>query len=264
MGKKEDSMLEAVNISYHAGKKRLLHPVSLSFKPGLFHVIMGPNGAGKSTLLKLLAGSQPPATGKVLLDGRELDRYSQKELATKRAVLSQHYHISFPITVRDIVLMGRYPYYGQQPRPEDISVCKEAMTRMEVADMADRDYATLSGGEAQKVQMSRVLAQIGNETTAKLLFLDEPVSNLDIRYQYELMRVAKELCGRNHTVIAILHDINLALSFADRIYFMKEGKMMHESSEPLKVTKEIIDDVFGVSSSIFYTDDKPVVVVRGN
>jgi iron complex transport system ATP-binding protein len=259
-------MLEAVDISYKAGKKELLHPVSLSFGPGLFHVIMGPNGAGKSTLLKLLAGSQQPAAGKIILDGRELGHYSQKELAIKRAVLSQHYHISFPITVRDIVLMGRYPYYGQQPRPADLAACREAMQRMEVAEMADRDYATLSGGEAQKVQMSRVLAQIGGkEKDAKLLFLDEPVSNLDIRYQYELMRAAKELCGRKHTVIAILHDINLALSFADRILFMKEGKVVHESSEPLKLEKEVIDSVFGVSSSILYLEEgRPVVVVRGN
>lgn len=256
-------MLEALNISYKAGKKQLLVPVSLSFEPGLFHVIMGPNGAGKSTLLKLLAGSGQPATGKVLLSGKDLKQYTQKELATKRAVLSQHYHISFPITVQDVVLMGRYPYYNQQPRPEDLAICREAMTRMEVADMADRDYATLSGGEAQKVQMSRVLAQIeGNKSSPKILFLDEPVSNLDMRYQYELMRVAKDLCSRHHTIIAILHDINLALSFADRIYFMKEGKLVYESKEPLRLKKEIIDDVFGVSSSIIYSEEKPVVVVR--
>lgn len=263
MVKKEDSMLEAADISYKAGKKDLLFPTSLSFAPGLFHVIMGPNGAGKSTLLKLLAGSQQAASGKIVLDGRELNTYAQKELATKRAVLSQHYHISFPITVRDIVLMGRYPYYSQQPRPEDLDICKEAMQRMEVTAMADRDYGTLSGGEAQKVQMSRVLAQIGgNETVGKLLFLDEPVSNLDIRYQYELMRVAKELCSQKHTVIAILHDINLALSFADHIYFMKEGKLIYQSNEPLNITKEIIDEVFDVSCSIVYPEGKPVVVVR--
>src|SRR3954470_7288406 len=110
MGKKEVSMLRAEGILFRVGDKTLLEETTLSFEPGKFHVIMGANGAGKSTLLKLLAGDQKPSGGRILLEEKELSAYTKKELALKRAVLSQHYHINFPISVEDIVMMGRYPY----------------------------------------------------------------------------------------------------------------------------------------------------------
>ena len=114
--------------------------------------------------------------------------------------------------------MGRYPYFDTKPSAEDISICKKAMEKMQVSHLVDRDYTTLSGGEAQKVQMCRVLAQIDSPPTAgkKLLFLDEPVSHLDVKFQYQLLQAAKDLCQQGTTVIAILHDINLAISFAAR------------------------------------------------
>ena len=186
-------MLSASGISFKVGSKYLLADTTVSFEKGKFHVIMGANGAGKSTLLKILAGSQKPSSGYVFMDGKDLSFYSKKILAQKRAVLSQQYHITFPIEVKDVVQMGRYPYYLQNPAKEDISICHEAMRTMQVEEMQDRDYNSLSGGEAQKVQMSRVLAQIGkaDDENKKILFLDEPVSHLDLRYQHQLLQVAK-------------------------------------------------------------------------
>ncbi|MDB5197963.1 MAG: heme transporter ATP-binding protein [Flaviaesturariibacter sp.] len=255
-------MLSGENISFVIDKKPLLSNTTVQFAPGLFHVIMGANGAGKSTLLKILAGDVKPSSGRVLIGGTPLAQLSKKVLATQRAVLSQHYHISFPIAVSDIVMMGRYPYYSNQPTAIDREICERALERLDVAKFRDRDYGTLSGGEAQKVQMSRVLAQIGREAiSGKTLFLDEPVSHLDIKYQYQLLEAAKELCKEGVTVIAVLHDINLAISFADRILFMKSSNMAYEVHSASALTPAMLQDIFDVQATILQPGaHKPVVI----
>ena len=259
-------MLKAENILFRIGEKILVDKTSLSFEQHRFHVIMGANGAGKSTLLKLLAGSQHPSGGKIFLDEKELKHFTKKELATHRAVLSQHYNITFPITTSDIVLMGRYPHYYTTPSHHDLDICRQVMLLMKIEDLADRDYNTLSGGEAQKAQMSRVLAQIweANKGEEKILFLDEPVSHLDLKYQNQLLQVAKNLCKQNVTVIAILHDINLALGFADRILFMKQGAIRFETGNANAVTPLIIREIFDVEANIFYpeNDQLPIVSIK--
>jgi len=256
-------MLRTKTVAFKVGDNYLLHDTSLQFEPGKFHVIMGANGAGKSTLLKLLAGEQKPSSGSIFLKEKELGLYNKKELATKRAVLSQHYHVTFPITVNEIVMMGRYPYFSSNPAAKDRTICRQAMETMNVADLAERDYTTLSGGEAQKVQMSRVLAQIweAREGEEKLLFLDEPVSHLDVKYQHQLLKAAKELCHHHTTVIAVLHDINLAIAFADRFLFMKQGKILYDTTLLNEVSTAMIKEVFDVSSTILYPEEhKPVVI----
>ena len=182
-------------------------------------------------------------------------------LATKRAVLSQHYHISFPISAAEIVMMGRYPYFSNHPTAVDRSICTEAMELLQVDEMKERDYNTLSGGEAQKVQMSRVLAQIWEKKSEPFLFLDEPVSHLDIKFQHQLLLAAKDWCRTNTTVIAILHDINLAIAFADRILFMKQGAVTHDIATVNDITPSVIREVFDVEASIIYPQQhKPVVI----
>ena len=257
-------MLVAENIEYKVGHKYILNDCSVSFEAGRFHVIMGANGAGKSTLLKLLAGSIHSTAGAVYLDQKKINHYKSRELAKLRAVLSQHYSISFPVTTHEIVLMGRYPYFNTSPSSNDLDICEKAMELMQVLELKERDYATLSGGEAQKVQMSRVLSQIWrtNEEDKKILFLDEPVSHLDIKYQHQLLNVAKELCKKHVTVIAILHDINLALTYADRILFMKQGKIFYETHSSKEVTTTIIKDIFDIEARIIEqgSGHRPVVV----
>jgi iron complex transport system ATP-binding protein len=256
-------MLNAENISFKIGHTYLLQPSTIYFEANKFHVIMGANGAGKTTLLKLLAGDQKPSAGKIILSERQLNEYSKKELARKRAVLSQHYHVGFPLSVNDIVLMGRYPYFVNNPAINDLAICQLAMQLMDVNHLSERDYISLSGGEAQKVQMSRVLSQIWNteQPEEKLLLLDEPVSHLDIKYQHQLLTAAKNLCNQKTTVIAILHDINLAIAYADRILFMKQGRMVHDTTELSEISTEVIRDVFDVPSSIIHPPGhRPVVL----
>ncbi len=255
-------MIKAENLSFKIGTATLLKETTVDFEAGKFHVIMGANGAGKSTLLKLLAGDLKPSSGTIFLDGDNLAAFSKKTLATKRAVLSQHYHLAFPISVEELVLMGRYPYFVTQPSAKDRRICAEAMRLMDVTAFSERNYSTLSGGEAQKVQMSRVLSQIANEEGKKqLLFLDEPVSHLDVKYQHQLLRVAKETCGWNTTVIAILHDVNLAIAFADRLLLMKQGAIAYQLNDAFELNAEILHDIFDIRPTLIQTPQmqKPFV-----
>jgi iron complex transport system ATP-binding protein len=255
-------LLKTENISYKAGNKEILHDTSLLFQQGKFHVIMGANGAGKSTLLKILSGNLPPSTGMVYLSGKKLKEYSNSQLAKSRAVLSQNYSITFPVTAFEIVMMGRYPHFHFKPTKKDEEICNESMKRMEIVEFAERDFMTLSGGEQQRVQFARVLAQIweagGSE---RILFLDEAVSHLDLKHQQQLLKIAKELCNQDVTVIAILHDVNLALHYADRLLFMKQGRVAHEINEKESVTPAIIKNIFDVEVSIIDRGNNEMPVI---
>lgn len=251
-------MLNAKRLSFKVGDKTLLHETSVEFAAGKFHVVMGANGAGKSTMLKILSGELKPSSGEVYLDGTDLREYSKNSLAMRRAVLSQHYHLAFPITAEEIVLMGRYPYFATRPSAKDNAVCSEAVKLMDVGHLLQRDYTTLSGGEAQKVQMSRVLSQIWSEEEmeGRLLFLDEPVSHLDVKYQHQLMKVAKDFCRKGTTVIAVLHDINLAIAFADRLLFMKDGNILFDANNAAELTPAMLFNTFGILPSIVQVPGK--------
>ena len=261
---KEVFMVRAESISFSVKNRLLLAETTVAFEPARFHVIMGANGAGKSTLLKILSGNQKANTGNVFLGATKLAAFTKTLLAQRRAVLSQHYSIAFPVLVKDFVLMGRYPYYRNNPSRNDLAICNEAMQWMQVEALKDRDYNTLSGGEAQKVQMSRVLAQVwpNEKEEPKVLFLDEPVSHLDLRYQHQLLHVAKELCQKSVTVIAVLHDMNLALSFADRLLLMKSGAVLYDIHDPAGITALNIQHTFDVKAQVLKLANKkrPIVV----
>jgi len=263
MVKKEDFMLEARDVSYKIGNKILLQCSNVNFEANAFHVILGANGAGKSTLLKLLAGDIQPASGEIFFDSHKLSGYTRKQLSKMRGVLSQHYNITFPVTAGEMVMMGRYPHFDNMPSLKDISIQKQAMELMKVEQFFDRDYNTLSGGEAQKVQMSRVLSQVWQEGTSepKIIFLDEPVAHLDIKYQYQLLQVAKDLCNQNITVIAVLHDLSLAINFADRLLLMKQGAIVYDLKGIEAMTPEMLEDVFDMKLRILRPEDhKPIVI----
>ncbi len=245
-------MIEANQISYSVRHTLLVDEFSLTAKTGEFLVIMGPNGAGKSTLLKMLSGSVVPDKGSITCNGKLLHLYSTASLARIRAVLSQQYNIGFPIEAGEVVMMGRYPYFSNHPAKEDKAAVLHAMDRMEVRHLAHRDYHSLSGGEAQKIQMCRVLAQLGElkGDENRYLFLDEPVSHLDIKYQHQLLKEARSLTMNQVTVIAVLHDLNLALQYADRILFMKEGKLVETITANHPITPGLIKRVFDVDAIV--------------
>jgi iron complex transport system ATP-binding protein len=244
-------MINIINCSYQIQEKFLLKEINCSFSPNELVVIMGSNGAGKSTLLKLMSGQLAATQGEIFIDNKSIKKYHSKELAIKRAVLSQHYEIAFPLTVKEIVLMGRYPYFKTNPSQGDLNIVSQAMKEMGIEELDNRKYQTLSGGEAQKVQMCRVLAQInGTEQINRFLLLDEPVSHLDVKYQYHLLEIAKSIINPYTAVIAVLHDINLALKFADRILFMKGGQIVHQHQKTDELNISIIKKVFDVDATI--------------
>src|ERR1700749_1810426 len=153
-------MLEASNITFRVGDKTLVSDVSVSFAPGRLHLVIGPNGAGKSTLVKVLARLVRPQAGEVRYEGEDVRHASESDLAKRRAVLSQAVEVAFPLTVREVVMMGRYPHFGVRPGPADENVTDEVMEFFDVTEFRDRDYQTLSGGERQRVNFARVLAQL--------------------------------------------------------------------------------------------------------
>ena len=241
-------MIEAKAISYQMADKYLVRPLTATFRAGEMTVIMGSNGAGKSTLLKLLTGALKPSAGRVFYREKELDKYNNEELARERAVLSQSYQLNFPITVSEIVMMGRYPYFTAAPSLHDQAIFDAAVKTLGINALLDRDYNTLSGGEAQKVQMARVLAQVWQykDGSPKALYLDEPVSSLDMKYQHEILSIAQRFAIAGNAVVTVLHDINLALHYADRIYFMKNGELLHSHNPGSLIDVHALYEVFDV------------------
>jgi iron complex transport system ATP-binding protein len=256
-------MLSTRQVHYRAGRKEILQGIDAFFETGLFHVIVGPNGSGKSTFLKVFSGEIKPQAGEIFYNEKNVFALDKTRLAQMRSVMSQQPELYFPLTVEEIVMMGRYPYFKYKPGRQDIRICTDAMKKMEVEELAGRDYLTLSGGEKQRVQFARVLAQVGDvENENKYLFLDEAVSHLDLKHQHQLLKLAKELCSHRVTVIAILHDLNLALHYADRILFMKEGKIAFDINDSSKMTPGMIREVFDVDAKIVALEpgQKPFVI----
>ena len=239
-------MLEIKNGGFAVGNKWLLRDISYRFLPGKCYMICGPNGAGKSTLIKLLSLVASPDTGEVLYNNAKVD-YKKKEAYSKyRAVLSQQVDISFPLEVEEVVMMGRYPHFKVNPTKKDVEICEEVMALQNLQPFRKRNFLTLSGGEKQRVQFTRVLAQIWQMPAegSRILLLDEPISSLDIKYQFDFLQHVKQFLNSNTIVIAVLHDLNLALNYADEILLLHEGKLF-ASGKPIDVlSPENISHVF--------------------
>lgn len=239
-------MIEARGISYSAGSCVILNDVSVAIKPGQITAILGPNGAGKSTLLKCLTAFHQPNNGTVLLEGKPLEDYSLDSLSRKRAVLSQSGHIGFPFTGFEIAMMGRNPYVSKGSPDRDAEVVRVALESVDAWHLKDRIFPTLSGGEQQRIQLARVLAQLWEQENA-YLFLDEPTLALDLKHQYQIFNLACKL-ARNKTfaVCVILHDLGLAMRYADYSILMKWGKIFASGPTSSMLVNENIMHVFEV------------------
>ncbi len=242
-------MVELRGVDYRVGSAHILRDVSVRFRPHRFNVVLGPNGAGKSTLLRIATGLLAPTAGEVRYGERPVGAIGAGPLARERAVLSQHVELAFPLAVEDVVMMGRYPHYGRVPSPRDREIVDRALGLVAMTGQRRQSYPTLSGGEQQKVQLARVLAQIWNydEPDAdKVLFLDEPTSNLDVYYQIHLLDVARELLGFRCTVVAILHDLNVAFHYGDSFFLLAEGRLAHETDRADDISAGLLEEVFRV------------------
>ncbi|MGV3541161.1 MAG: heme ABC transporter ATP-binding protein [Rufibacter sp.] len=228
-------MLQAQNITYKIGGKSLLQDVSTTFEPGKLSLIIGPNGAGKSTLVKVLCKQLKPAHGEVLFERKPLMAYSDLELGQRRAVLSQNVELAFPLNVWEVVMMGRYPHFRIKPTAKDEQACEEAMRYFDVWDLAERNYLTLSGGEKQRVQFARVMTQIWYPVPGqcRYLIMDEPLSFLDVHYRFQFMHQVRQLLQQQPdlVVVGVVHDLNLAAKFADKLVLIHQGVILAEGTK---------------------------------
>lgn len=235
-------MLATRNLSYHIGNLSLVKNVSFEVQAGELVAIVGANGAGKTTLLRLLAGELKPSSGEVLLAEQPLSHYKMRDLALQRAVMRQHVFMNFDFTTYEVVMMGRHPHIQNGETKEDHSVVEAMLQLTEAAHLRDQLYATLSGGEKARVTLARVLAQ-----KTKILLLDEPTGAMDLRHQQMTMRLARQLADQGNLVIAILHDLNLAAMYANRVGMMQKGELVTLGHPGDVLTTENIQQVFNLA-----------------
>ncbi|MCF0071584.1 heme ABC transporter ATP-binding protein [Dyadobacter sp. CY261] len=258
--KTEAAMIEVRGAGFEVRSRKLLENVSFSVNPGEFWAIVGANGAGKSTLIKLLSAEQTATSGSVQFHERDLRKYKLKELAKKRAVLSQQNNITLSFTSQEIVLMGRYPFYDADPTPRDIGIVDLCLKKVGIGHLKKRLYPTLSGGEQQRVQLARALAQVW-EIENGLLLLDEPTTGMDLLHQYETFQLAKELTRKNFAVIAVVHDLNQALQYADRVLMLKAGRTHGVGAPEDVLTEQAIHEAFGLPVQIIQPELTPYPVI---
>ncbi len=243
----ENSSVKVSDLSYSVNEKKILDNVSVEIKKGHLLGIVGPNGAGKTTLLKVICGILNSSCGAISVEGKNITSFKSKELFKKISYLSQNNNFNFPFKVSDIVLMGRYPYLSrlQNEGVEDFKIAIKALEMVDMQEFLDRNILTLSGGEQQRVSLARVIAQ---ETD--FLFLDEPLSNMDINHQLSIMNLLSSLSSNGKGLSVVLHDLRLAHRFCTKLLVLDKGKVV-SFGDPKKVLNEdIISSVFKVKSRV--------------
>jgi iron complex transport system ATP-binding protein len=248
------AILSARAVSMTIGSAKLVDGIDLEIFGGEMVAIVGPNGAGKSTLLRMLSGDLHPTGGSVKIGTRDIGTWSPRELALRRATLSQHVHVTFPFTVEEIVEMGT----GGRSRAAARPLVEQALQEVGLERFRDRQLPTLSGGEQQRAHFARVLVQLACGEALHgpgLLLLDEPTSSLDLRHQIDLVESARRRAQNGTAVVAILHDLNLAMRFADRIVLLHRGRLAAVGDRRTTITSERIRELFEVDVAVRHTDD---------
>ncbi len=246
-------MYKIENLNFEIQKKEILKDISLSIKNNNFLSIVGPNGCGKSTLIKTINRNIDIQSGKISLDDKNIEEFSDKDLALRRSVLNQSFSFPYSFKAIEIVEMGLYAYLLNTKEKKDI--LDYVVEKLHLDSLKDKNYLVLSGGEKQKIQFARVVVQIvASKQKERYLFLDELTLNLDIFYQYKILDLAKELQkDLNIGVCAILHDINQAYLYSDEIVMMKNGHIKYFGATKDILTYENIYDVFEVKSEFVYS-----------
>ncbi len=249
------------SFSYGEGEFRL-RDVSLHASEGEVLGIVGPNGSGKSTLLRLMAGFLTPSGGAVSLDGQPLRALKRRRLATRLAFLPQSTGAGFRFSAREVVAMGRYPYQGAFGLlgTEDVRVVERAMAETGTADLADRMFTTLSGGEKQRVLIGATLAQ-----EPAVMLLDEPTAALDIHHQCDVLDLLWQLSRKGIAVVMVTHDLNAAGQFCDRLALLSEGLLLRTGSPPEVLQQQVLSETYGAEVRVVQhpVTAQPMVLVLG-
>jgi len=240
-------MLRVEQAGKRYGETPVLNDVSLEMAGGSVLAVLGPNGAGKSTLFRLLTGEIKPDQGTVFWSGHPLGEVGLATLARYRAAMNQTIHIPFPISAREVVMMGRAPFFGWKETRLDQEIVEEMLERVEMRSLALRDFPTLSGGEKQRIHLARVLAQmegLDRQVEGKCLLLDEPASALDLKHRHDVLKMCRQLAQRGAAVLIIMHDLNSALSYSDQVLVLNHGSTYCHGPTAECLTAEVVSRVF--------------------
>lgn len=248
-------VIDIRDLSYHIGEAKICKNISISFNENKFTGIIGPNGSGKSTLLKQIYRVLEPNIGTIYLKNINIDNINSKEFAKMIAVLPQENNSDFDYTVADVILMGRFPYHNifntNSLYEEDYKLLKECISLVGLTGSEKRIFRTLSGGEKQRVLLARALI-----TKSNILILDEVTNHLDIGYQYKILEILR---GLGLTIIAAIHDLNLAMQFCDEVVLINNGEILVAGSPKEIITEKILKDVFKINAKIISNEEKTVV-----
>jgi iron complex transport system ATP-binding protein len=260
-----DTCIRVQGLGHTVGDVRILQPLDVYLANGQVHAILGPNGAGKSTLLNLLSGQERCKQGKISINGRALPLYAASELAKFRAVMPQSHQVAFDFSVQEIVELGRYPH-RLNPSREEASIADQAMRLADVVQLAQRQFNTLSGGEKARVQLARALAQLWqpqSDLGPRWLLLDEPTAALDLSHQYSVMRIVRSWARQQGVgVIAVLHDLNLAMRFADTALVLDAGHLKAFGAPQEVLQTSLLASVWHVDAQILQLEHGPNVVIN--
>ncbi|PSV30628.1 MULTISPECIES: heme ABC transporter ATP-binding protein [unclassified Photobacterium] len=241
-------VIQARDLSLQFGDKVLLNHLDIDIHAGEVTALLGPNGAGKSTLLKVLCGEITPKSGTVSFFDQPLNNWAREELACHLGVLPQHSALSFAFTAKEVVELGAIPLQLTSPELKDATA--SSMQYVDINNLAKRLYPTLSGGEKQRVHLARVLTQLSKAGDKCILMLDEPTSALDLAHQHHTLQIAQNMAIQGAAVIVVLHDLNLAAQYTDRMIFLNEGEIKADGTPTQVLTPEVIDTLYGWPVSV--------------
>lgn len=228
----------------------LLHNITFQARAGEVLVVLGANGSGKSTLLRTIGGELKAVSGSVHWKDIPLEEHRLEDLARERAFLDQQSRVPFAFTAREIVRMGRYPFYSNVPDALDEEAVDHALRSMHAEAFQHRTMPTLSGGEQQRVHVARVLAQLHEPATKSLLLMDEPLNDLDIKHQHAVLELAREKAGEGACVIIVLHDVELATRYADRLLLMKGGRIAGLGTPEEVLDADLLASVYDMPAEV--------------
>ncbi len=250
--------LKIDKVEFRYSSTPVLKDICLELDGCKFVSIMGPNGVGKSTLIHCINKILSPTAGSVFIDGEDVKNINLKSMAKQVGYVPYSASDTFPLTVVDTVLMGRHPHSTWGSLDEDLDIVYDTLELLEISDLAMRSFNELSAGQHQKVMLARGLVQ-----EPKILLLDEPTSNLDIRHQLEVTRILKELAiEKNILIIMISHDINIAAKYADEVIMMHDGGIFAVGTPAEVITEDNLETVYGVRSKVIFDEGRPHVILR--
>ncbi|WP_198651375.1 heme ABC transporter ATP-binding protein [Dyella sp. C11] len=240
-------VLEARDVHLSHGTRRVLQGIDLRAKPGRLLALIGPNGAGKSSLLSVMAGLRRPSHGDMQLDGRAVHAWPLHELPRRRAMLSQKVQLGFAFRVDEVVMLGRSPQGAASLRDADACIVEAVLLATRTTHLRERSYLELSGGEQQRVQLARVLAQVWDcRDTPAWLLLDEPEAGLDIAHQHDMLQHAQSLARQGFGVVVVLHDLNLAARYADDVALLAQGRLVRHGDPTEALEADVLSRIYGI------------------